>query len=157
MAVMRFPGARDVIYVINGSGLGGAALANNTIYAAEPGHVAVVGQLNSFNGLSQRKPCGLDPATHVCVKSVGASKAGVEDIWRLATGEHLTGREIAALHAAANELARALYHNSAFITAHVVTGMAWAFGLLSDSNQPVIVTMAGSSRCQAMVGACWRS
>lgn len=142
-AVMRFPGTRDVVYVINGSGLGGAALVGNTLYAAEPGHVAVVGQLNSFSGFSQRKGCGLDGATHVCVEAVGASKAGVEDIWRQMTGEHLTGREIAALQAVGNELARALYHNSASITAHVITGMASAFGLLSAANQPVIVAHGG--------------
>ena len=102
----------------------------------------MVGQLNSFSGFSQRKRCGLDGATHVCVEAVGASKAGVEDIWRQMTGEHLTGREIAALHMVGNELARALY-NSASITAHVITGMASAFGLLSAANQPVIVAHGG--------------
>jgi predicted NBD/HSP70 family sugar kinase len=142
-AVLRFPEARDVIYVINGSGLGGAVLVGNKIYAAEPGHVAAVSQLNSFNGFSQRKQCGLGGATHVCVEAVGASKAGVEDIWRQVTGEHLTGREIAALYAGGNELARALYHNSAAITAHVIAGMASAFDLLSGVSQLAVVAHGG--------------
>jgi predicted NBD/HSP70 family sugar kinase len=142
-AVISHPAAHDVIYVINGSGLGGAVLANNVIYAAEPGHIAVVEQLNSISGFSQTKQCGLDGATHVCVEAVGASKAGVEDIWCQLTGEHLTGREIAALYALGNDLARVLYHNSAWITAHVVAGMASAFGLASEVAQPVVVAHGG--------------
>jgi predicted NBD/HSP70 family sugar kinase len=142
-AVVRYPEAHDVIYVINGSGLGGAVLARNMIYAAEPGHIAIVDQLNSISGFSQGRQCGLDGATHVCVEAVAASKAGLEDMWCQATGDRLTGREIAALYAAGNDLARALYRNSAWITAHVVVGMASAFGLLADDFQPVVVAHGG--------------
>jgi predicted NBD/HSP70 family sugar kinase len=142
-AAIRLPSNRNVIYVINGSGLGGAVLAENTIYAAEPGHIDVVERLNHFGGFNQLKPCGLDGASHVCLEAVGASKAGIEDIWHQITGDHRTGRQLAALYRGGNELARVLYDNSALITAHVIVGMAAAFGLLSDAAQPVVVAHGG--------------
>jgi predicted NBD/HSP70 family sugar kinase len=144
-AARRYPGSRDVIYVINGSGLGGAVLAGNHVYAAEPGHVAVVDELNSVGGIRQVKPCGLDGATHTCVEAVAASKAGVEDMWRMAMGERLSGRQIAAMLAAGNALARGLYRNSARITAHVVLGLAAAFGLLDgqEGSEPAVIVGHG--------------
>jgi predicted NBD/HSP70 family sugar kinase len=143
MAARHNPGARDVIYIINGSGLGGAVLTGNMIYAAEPGHIEVAGQLNSFDGFVQRKQCGLDGATHVCIEAVGASKAGVEDIWHQIRGDRLTGRQISARYIKGDDLARALYHNSAWITAHAIKGMAVAFGLFEGDGWPVIVGHGG--------------
>lgn len=92
-AVARHPEAKHVIYIINGSGLGGAVLTGGMIYACEPGHVPVEVTLNPF---AQGTPCGLLGATHVCLERVAASKAGVEDLWRQHRGTALTGREIAA-------------------------------------------------------------
>jgi predicted NBD/HSP70 family sugar kinase len=142
-AARRYPDSRDVIYVINGSGLGGAVLAGNCIYAAEPGHVAVVNELNSLQGFAQAKPCGLGGATHTCMEAVGASKAGVEDIWRKVRGDRLNGRQIAACLTAGDSFAHALYSNSARITAHVVIGMATAFGMLDADGGPVVVGHGG--------------
>jgi predicted NBD/HSP70 family sugar kinase len=142
-AALRLPVTRNVIYVINGSGLGGAVLADNIIYAAEPGHIAVVEHLNRFGGFNQLKPCGLDGASHVCLEAVGASKAGIEDIWQQITGEHLSGRQLVTLYTRGDGLARALYHNSASITAHVIAGMAAAFDLLADAAEPVVVAHGG--------------
>jgi predicted NBD/HSP70 family sugar kinase len=139
-AVRRFPDARDVIYVINGSGLGGAVLAGNAIYAAEPGHVAVAAGLNTFG---QRKECGLDGASYACVEAVAASKAGVEDIWRQRTLRRLSGQEISARYQFGDPLARDLYDNSALITAHVIRGMAQAFGLTADPGRLVVVGHGG--------------
>lgn len=47
-ASRRHPDVRDVIHLINGSGIDGAVLAGRDIYAAEPGHVAVVRRLKPF-------------------------------------------------------------------------------------------------------------
>ena len=139
-AATRCPGVRDVIYIINGSGLGGSVLTGDTIYAAEPGHIEIVGQLNVFG---QCKPCGLGGAMHVCIEAVAASKAGVEDIWSQRTGEQLPGQEIAARYLDGEQLALDLYENSAHITAHAIKGMAMAFQLLSDPGRLIIVGHGG--------------
>jgi predicted NBD/HSP70 family sugar kinase len=132
-ALRRYPDAQDVIYVINGSGLGGAVLTGDTLYAAEPGHVPVTDALNTFG---QRKLCclsrgGMGGAVYTCVEAVAASKAGIEDIWRQRTGKALTGQEIAARYVGGDPLAFGLYDDSAHVLAHAVIGMAQAFGLLS--------------------------
>ncbi len=139
-SVRRYPDTRDVLYVINGSGLGGAVLSGQSIYATEPGHVPVVIGLNPFG---QRKACGLDGASYPCVEAVGASKAGVEDIWRQQTGLRLSGREISARYQAGDELARDLYENSAQATAHVVAGLAAAFDLAAATGRLTVVGHGG--------------
>jgi predicted NBD/HSP70 family sugar kinase len=139
-AVRSYPDTRDVIYIINGSGLGGSVLTGQTIYAAEPGHIEVVGELNAFD---QRKACGLGGAAYVCIESVAASKAGVEDIWAQRTGGRLSGQEIAARYLSGDSLAIDLYDNSAHITAHAIRGMAAAFRLPRDHGQLVVVGHGG--------------
>jgi predicted NBD/HSP70 family sugar kinase len=139
-AARRYPDVCDVIYLINGSGLGGAVLTGSAIYAAEPGHVPVADGLNPFG---QRRPCGLGGASYACVEVVAASKAGVEDIWRQRTPRRLSGHEISARYQAGDRLARDLYDNSAQITAHVIRGIADAFGLASDPGRLVVVGHGG--------------
>lgn len=139
-AAKRYPETQNVIYLINGSGIGGAVLTGNRIFAAEPGHVQVETRLNPFG---QRKPCGMLGATYVCVEVVAASKAGVEDIWLQQQGERLGGREIAAKYLAGDLMALELYDNSALVTAHVIKGIAKAFGLPRDFDGTVIVCHGG--------------
>jgi predicted NBD/HSP70 family sugar kinase len=139
-AARRYPDARDVIYVINGSGLGGAVLTGDTLYAAEPGHIPVVNTLNVFG---QSKACGMDGATYVCIEAVAASKAGVEDIWRKRTGESLPGHEISARYLDGHQFAFDLYDNSAHVTAHAVRGMSEAFGLIANPGRLVVVGHGG--------------
>jgi predicted NBD/HSP70 family sugar kinase len=139
-AVRRYPDARYVIYVINGSGLGGAVLAGDAIYAAEPGHVPVADGLNAFG---QRKECGLGGARYACVEAVAASKAGVEDIWRQRTFRRLSGQQISACYQLGDPLARELYDNSAQLTAHVIQGLAEAFGFTADPDRLVVVGHGG--------------
>jgi predicted NBD/HSP70 family sugar kinase len=138
-AATRYPDARDVIYLVNGSGFGGAVLVGDAIYAAEPGHVKVASRLNPFG---QSKPCGMDGAHYPCVETVAASKAGVEDLWRQRTLRRLSGRDISARYQAGDALARALYDNSAQITAHAIRGMANAFRL-TDPGRLVVVGHGG--------------
>jgi predicted NBD/HSP70 family sugar kinase len=129
-AARQDPSTRDVICLINGSGLGGAVLHDCMIFAAEPGHIEADPVLNPFN---QRRPCGVLGGRHVCLESVAASKAGIESLWRELTGERRTGRELAATYLGGNEVALDLYDNSALVTAHIVKGMADAFGIGQDS------------------------
>lgn len=139
-AVRRYPDTRDVVYIINGSGLGGSVLTGQTIYATEPGHIEVVGELNAFG---QSKACGLGGAAYVCIEAVAASKAGVEDIWAQQAGDRLSGREIAARYLSGDPRAIDLYDNSACITAHAIRGMAAAFRLPGDAGQLVVVGHGG--------------
>jgi predicted NBD/HSP70 family sugar kinase len=139
-AVRRYPGIKHVIYIINGSGLGGSVLTGNRIFATEPGHVEIAEQLNTF---TQQKSCGLLGAMHVCIEAVAASKAGIEDIWLQQTGEPLTGIQIAARYLSGDEIAADLYDNSALVMAHAIKGLAEAFDLLDDSSQFVIVGHGG--------------
>ena len=139
-AAKRYPEMRNVVYVINGSGLGGAVLTKGTIFAAEPGHIPIEARLNPFN---QRKACGTLGATYVCLEAVAASKAGIEDIWFQRKGERRSGREIAAMYLVADQLALDLYDNSALVTAHAIKGMAQAFELLGDLDRTIVVGHGG--------------
>jgi len=139
-AAKRHPETQNVIYVINGSGLGGAVLTDNMIFAAEPGHVQVEARLNPFG---QHKPCGMLGATYVCVELVAASKAGVEDIWLQQQGKRLSGKEIAARYLSGDHLALDLYDNSALVTAHAIKGIASAFGLPKNFDRTVVVGHGG--------------
>ena len=139
-AVARRPDTRNVIYVINGSGLGGAILKDNMIFASEPGHIPIDPRLNPFN---QSKLCGVLGGHHVCVEAIAASKAGVEDIWFQQRGERLSGKEIAARFLAGDAMALDLYDNSALVTAHAIEGIARAFGLADDLDRTVVVGHGG--------------
>ncbi|HCU94050.1 MAG TPA: hypothetical protein DHU96_15530 [Actinobacteria bacterium] len=139
-AAKRYPETQNVIYVINGSGIGGAVLTDNMIFAAEPGHIQVEPRLNPFG---QHKSCGMDGATYVCIELVAASKAGVEDIWLQQKGKRLNGKEIAAKYLAGDHMALDLYENSALVTAHAIKGMARAFGLPKDFDGTVVVGHGG--------------
>lgn len=134
-----FP-ARNVIYIINGSGFGGALIVDGSVIAAEPGHVEVE---PSFNPYYQEKPCGMFGASFVCVEGVAGGKAGIEDIYHQQTGMRLSGREISKLYQNGDELALNLYDNSALLTAHMVAGMAASHELLVHDNDTVIVFHGG--------------
>lgn len=125
-AVRRHPATCDVVYLINGSGLGGAVLTDGTIVASEPGHIEVDPRLNPFR---VAKPCGLLGSTYVCVEDVAASKAGIECTWSRRREESVDGRTIAARYLAGDPFATDLYDNSALVTAHVVAGLVSAFRL----------------------------
>jgi predicted NBD/HSP70 family sugar kinase len=133
-AIKHHPTMRHVIYIINGSGLGGAVLSDGTIYACEPGHIEVDPQLNAFN---QGKPCGMLGAAYVCIEVVAASKAGIEDLWFQRRSKPCSGREIANHYLLGDELAGDLYDNSALVTAHAIEGLAHAFQLCPDQTAVV--------------------
>lgn len=56
-AVSNNPAIEKVLYVIHGNGYGGAIWTRNEgiLYAAEPGHIPVIDQLNPFG---RNEPCG---------------------------------------------------------------------------------------------------
>jgi len=138
-AIKRDRTTQHIIYIINGSGLGGAVLTRSRIVACEPGHIEANPRLNPFNTTKQ---CGLLGRTHVCLEGIAASKAGIEDTWLRERGESRSGRQIARLLWNDNDLfARNLYDNSALVTVHAIAGLANAFQIPFD--QTYIVAHGG--------------
>jgi predicted NBD/HSP70 family sugar kinase len=140
-AVHRFVGVRNVILIINGSGLNCSILKDGQVFTAEAGHVPAEEELNLFG---QQKPCGMLGANYVCLENLAASRAGIEDLWWQLRGRRADGREIAAARAHGDKLATSLYDSSAWVTAHVVKGAAIALDLGKDWRATVIVGHGGT-------------
>ncbi len=140
---------RNTIYIINGSGLGGAVFKDGYIFAAEPGHIEIVKGLNPER---QNATCNMHDDRFTCLESVGASKAGVEDLWfqkteemiDKKTGKMIDGREISRRYQEGDDLALRLYANSALITAHAIYGLGSVFELFDRENPPVVVCHGGT-------------
>ena len=141
-AARSFPEAKNIIYTINGSGIGCAVLARNEIATTEAGHLPVV--YEPLNELKQRAQCGLLGATHVCLERIGASKAGIETLWARETKTRLSGRQIADKYLKGDALALQLYAVSALTMAHIVKGVATALDLISDWGSTVVVGHGGT-------------
>lgn len=139
-AKKRFPISRNFVYIIIGSGLGGAVLKDEQIFACEPGHVEVIEGLNPYN---QNKPCGVNGAKYVCIENVAAGRAGIEDLWEKQTGKKLEGPEISSRMKEGNELAISLYDNSALLSAHAAIGLGKAMDLLKTKEDTTVVFHGG--------------
>lgn len=132
--------ARNVIYIINGSGFGGAVLQNGLVIAAEPGHVKVMEQLNEFG---QERACSMFGQQFVCIERVAAGKAGVEALYEQTTGNAASGYEISAKYQAGETIPTELYANSALITAHAVAGIGEAYELWNRPGDTAVVFHGG--------------
>lgn len=135
-----FPQTEQVIYIINGSGFGGAVYKNYFITSLEPGHVQIQDELNRNK---QDRPCGFMGNPYVCIEAIAASRAGVEDLWLKIKGDRLDGREISQRYVTGDDLARSLYDNSAELTAHVIKGIARNFEMLKTPQDAAIVCHGG--------------
>jgi predicted NBD/HSP70 family sugar kinase len=138
-ALARRPDVGNVIYVINGGGLGGAVFKEGNVWAMEPGHIMAMPELNPFD---VTRPCGMFNNTYTCLEAVAASGAGIENTWFALTGKRLEGRDIAELMCEGNENARMLYNNSALAMAHVINGIGRAMNL---GNQDTTVVLHGGA------------
>ncbi len=130
----------NIIYLINGSGLGGAVLTGSEIHAAEPGHVEAIPQLIPPG---YQPACGMDGAVFTCLERVAASKAGIEAIWKVQTGSDLSGPEIEERYMAGDERAAWLYENSTQAAAHAVMGIARVMGIDLHPSKTAIVGHGG--------------
>lgn len=131
----RSQNASDVIFLINGGGIGCAVLRDGVIYSTEAGHDEADEDLNVFN---QQEPCGAYDAEYVCLERLGANKAGIEAQWQLIKGDDIDAREIENKAKAGDKLASDLYDNSALIIAHVIKGVAGVYNIdLADENSAV--------------------
>lgn len=147
------PGIRNIIYLINGSGLGGAALIDGTMFATEPGHVEALEPFRRFTDPDsgdtwlREAACGMGRADFTCIEKVAATKAGIEAIWLAMTGEPLDGKAIEGRYLAGDPLAAALYERSSQLAAHAILGMANSFGISLDPAVTAVVGHGGSFRC----------
>ncbi len=137
------PNIKNIIYLINGGGVGGAVLTDGQIWAAEPGHIPAVSELNPFG---QDRPCGVGSAQYVCIERIAASGAGIESIYHRLTGEQLPGEAISQLYQSGDRLAKYLYEYSAWGVTHVVTGTGKAFGLFEGPRDTAVVFHGGCFR-----------
>lgn len=134
------PEIHDVLYAINGSGIGGSVYQNGKINSCEPGDIAVVPELNKLHQQSKRT---LGNQQWTTLEQIGASKAGIEDMYFQLKGLHVSGREISRLWQQGDTLAKQLYEDSALVTAHAILGIAHVFGLLTDKQQTMLVLHGG--------------
>jgi predicted NBD/HSP70 family sugar kinase len=130
------PDIKNIIFVVNGGGIGGAVLANGNVWATEPGHIELIKNLNV---MGQEKLCDVNESRFVCIENVAASGAGIEDLWQKQNGENAIGEVISNEFMKGDKLAAGLYDNSARIMAHVILGIAKTFGLLAGKDTAVVM------------------
>lgn len=135
----------NIIYLINGGGIGGAALVNGRLISMEPGHIEVDRHLNPF-GVTE--PCGFLDRQHVCIERL-SSMGRIEDIWEQLQGERLTGKQIAERMYGYNKLAAHLLDNSAVIMAHGIEGIRQSLNLTPDKT--LVVGHGGGFKVSGMV------
>jgi predicted NBD/HSP70 family sugar kinase len=130
----------NVIYFINGGGIGGAVISKREVWATEPGHVRVIDNLNIFD---VKRECNMWDKEYVCIENVAASGSGIERTWYELTGEKLHGPEIRERYLQKDDLARNLYNVSAFICAHAIYGMGKTFGLWQSPMRDMVIFHGG--------------
>lgn len=138
-AQRAFPDTQNVVYIINGSGIGGAVFQNQQLFAIEPGHVEIIKELNVFG---QTKPCGMFDARYVCVESVAGGRAGIESMWNKKNHTQMNGKEIYEQLMQRVPLAVNLYSHSAYVVGHIIMGVLRAFDI-HDIQNTVIVCHGG--------------
>ncbi|HSW88360.1 MAG TPA: ROK family protein [Candidatus Saccharimonadales bacterium] len=138
-AKKRFPHSKNILFVINGSGLAIGVLKDNHIILTEIGHAPIIKKLN----LGQKRSCEVF-GSHVCIERVAASKVGIEDLWLKKTTHALDGKSISRKYIEGNTMATILYDNSANITAHAIIGIAKLYEVLHTDNDTVIIYHGGT-------------
>jgi predicted NBD/HSP70 family sugar kinase len=140
-AVRQNPQVKNVIYVIVGSGLGGAVLKDGQVYAAEPGHVQVTEGLNPYK---RSESCGMFDQQFTCIEGAASGKAGIEATWESVTSEHLNGHQISEKAHNGDELANSLYVNSAKVITATVEGIARTMDLPLTGDNTAVVFHGGT-------------
>jgi predicted NBD/HSP70 family sugar kinase len=142
------PTRHRVIYLINGGGIGGAALdADGSIISMEPGHIRAVRELlgngtnNSHCDFMERKYAPIQER-FACIEQVGAMGAGVVEQWQKLTGIKLEGRKIAERMYNGDKTALALIQDLVVASAHAAAGMMDALGY-SPSDTTIVLHGGG--------------
>ncbi len=117
-------GIGNIIYIINGSGIGASVLDGDTIIATEAGHVKLLDHLNLF-GVTEN--CGVFGNEFTCIEKSAAGKAGIEKIWKKITGVEKDGLAISEEYRKGNTTAFRLYEVSSTLVTYVALGLLDAF------------------------------
>ncbi len=139
-ALSKYPEVESVLYIISGSGFGGALLHQGKILALEPGHISLSEDLN-VHGITD--PCGVFENQNPCVEMVASGKAGIEKMYEKLSGERASGHEINTLAQKGDARAITLYDESARMTAIVVKGIGNTFGLFENPQKTAVVFHGG--------------
>lgn len=134
----------NVIYVINGGGIGASVLKDGAMTATEAGHSLIIPELKRYDDDRQ---CGVFGATDLCIEQAASNKQGIEQIWRYKTGESISALEIERQfteNRPDGELSLELYDYSAFVVSHLVKGLANAFDIELSDPSTVIVGHGGA-------------
>jgi predicted NBD/HSP70 family sugar kinase len=126
----------NILFPINGGGLGMAVLAHTSLYATEAGHVEGIDELNSYD---QHSVCGVFGNDYTCLEQLGANKEGIETQWQAIRGTYSRAKDIEDRYREGDELARDLYAHSAHVAAHVIAGTARAFNINLHDPRTMIV------------------
>ena len=127
----------NLIFIINGSGLGGAIYAKGSYYQAEPGHYPIISRLNPFN---RTTICEQTPtASFTCAEKIASGVAGIQDTWTTTLNHNpKPANEILSLVNSAPQ-AKKLVLNSANVTAHTIIGTANAMDIdLNDKTSHIV-------------------
>lgn len=139
-SLLRFPNIKNVIYIISGSGFGGAILKDGNIYAIEPGHIAITDDLNIFNRTDE---CGVFGNDRPCIEKIASGKAGIEGTYHIVTGIKKSGHTISDLARKGDETALKLYDNSARSISIVVKALGEVYQLFEDKASTALVFHGG--------------
>ncbi len=134
----------NLIFIINGGGIGASVFTKNTIYTTEAGKVPVIDNLlryedkRDFSKFNQNKPC---------IELVAGNKLGIEYHWQQKTNQKLNAIEIEKQfteNKSNGDFALELYDYSAELIAHVAQGLARAFDIDITSPNTVVVGHGGA-------------
>ncbi len=148
IALMKGRDPKHTLYVIDGGGIGGAAMdSTGQIISMEPGHIRLADPALNPNGVTA--VCGLLGRDYTCLERIGASGAGIEAQWFALTGQHESGRQIAERMYAGDKRALTLFENSALIIATIIEGMRESLGF--PVGQTDVVLHGGGFKTEGMV------
>lgn len=128
------PEIKHVLFVINGSGLGGSAWIEGNAYALEPGHVPVSDALNPFK---RDSACGMFDQSFTCLEQVTGGVAGIQATW---DEQRHHEQPVTALEGllSGDTVAQTIYDASVIAAAHVPVGIAHAYGITDWTDVAVV-------------------
>jgi predicted NBD/HSP70 family sugar kinase len=136
----HFPTANNILYLVDGEGLGLAALMIDTIWSTEAGHITAQPKINPYK---IKTPCRLYPDRGVCVENVSASGSFIEPCWEKLTGEKINGREIEKRYCQGDKRVADLYDASAVGLAHALVGLGNVWSLWNKPEEVAVVLHGG--------------
>jgi len=135
----KFPAIKQVIYFINGTGLGAAVIQEGKIWSTEPGHIETIDALDPYK---RKKLCSLAGVESPCIH-LTASGHGIEDTYFKITGKKATGIELSKLAQNGDETAQQLLRNSAGLVAITLEGIMNSFQMEKSPEDTAVIFHGG--------------